>query len=307
MAKKTPCTIPEPASIAAIQQIALKEPDHQRQEIAEYVEWQVNKGSETQYKVLHLERIKSEVVFGTEHIVWDVYTDEPGRWWVITGPTNLYSQQAFPSLDYTLSFHVGVMARIAARDAKRAPPSRKDRLRSTWRRWETATEALDFARESEDFQAVGMRCRETLVTLVKVLQKDIELPDGTERPKAADFVNWFLHIAQHFARGSRNEHVRSYLKATSRETWQLVNWLTHTSKASLHEAHLALDATSNLLGMTSLVVIQAESEAPRTCPACNSYRIVAIYKPDLGRDPPYVSLCESCGWNNQDEDEADSS
>jgi hypothetical protein len=146
-----------------------------------------------------------------------------------------------------------------------------------------------------------MRCQETLVGLVKALQKDIELPEGTERPKAADFVNWFPHIAQHFARGARNEHIRSYLKATSREAWQLVNWLTHTSKASLHEARLALDATSNLLGMTSLVVIRAESEAPQTCPACSSYRIVAVYDPDLGRDPPYVTLCESCGWNNHDE------
>jgi hypothetical protein len=302
--KKTPCTIPQAASMEAIRQVALKDPDHQRQEIADYVEWQVNKGAETDYKVVHLERIKSEVVFGTEHVAWDVHTDEPGRWWVITGPTNLYSQQAFPSLDYTLSFHVGVMARVASRDAKQAPPSRKARLRSTWRRWETATEAVDFAHEAEDFQAVVMRCRETLVSLVKALQNDIELPEGVERPKAADVVNWFSHIAQHFARGPRNEYLRSYLIATSRETWQLVNWLTHTSKASLHEAHLALDAVSNLLGITSLVVIQAESEAPQTCPACNSYRVVAVYEPDLGRDPPYVSLCESCGWNNHEESDA---
>lgn len=301
MAKKTPCTIPKPASIAAIQKVALKEPDHQRDEITTYVEWQLNKGADTQYKVVHLDRMKSEVVFGTEHVAWDVHTDEPGRWWVITGPTNLYSQHEFPSLDYTLSFHVGVMTRVGARDAKRAPPSRKDRLRSTWRRWETATDAIDLAREAEDFQAVSMRCRETLVSLAKALQKDVKLPDGADIPKAADFVGWFSHIAQHFVRGPRNEHVRSYLKTTSKETWQLVNWLTHTSKASLYEAHLALDATSNLLGMTSLVVIQAESEAPQTCPVCNSYRIVAVYEPDLGLDPPYVSLCESCGWSSYEE------
>lgn len=303
MAKKTPCTLPGPASIAAIQQIALKEPDHQRKEIAEYVEWQVNKGREVPHKVVHLERIKSEVVFGTEHVAWDVHTDEPGRWWVITGPTNLYSQHEFPSLDYTLSFHVGVMARVASRDAKRAPPSRKDRLRSAWRRWETATDAIDSAQESEDFQAVGMRCRETLVSLVKALQKDIVLPEGVERPKAADFVNWFAYVAQHYAAGSRNEHVRSYLKTTSRDTWQLVNWLTHTSTARLHEAHLALDATANLLATTSLVVIHAESGAPDTCPACHSYRVVAVFEPDIDRAPPYVSLCESCGWNNYDEDD----
>ncbi len=279
MPRKTPHTIPKPVSVAAIQKVALKEPDHQREEITEYVEWQLNKGSDTRYKVVHLERMKTETVFGTEHVAWDVHTDEPGRWWVITRPTNLYSQHEFPSLDYTISFH-------------------------TWRRWETATEAVDLAKETEDFQAIGMRCRETLVSLAKALQKDVKLSEGTAPPKVADFVTWFPLIAQHYARGPRNEHVRSYLKATSRETWQLVNWLTHTSKASLHEAHLALDATSNLLGILSLVVIRAESAAPQTCPKCNSYRIVAVYEPDLGIDPPYVNLCESCGWNSHENADA---
>jgi hypothetical protein len=45
------------------------------------------------------------------------------------------------------------------------------------------------------FRPVGMRCRETLVSLVKELQKDVKLPEGTETPKAADFVTWFSHIA----------------------------------------------------------------------------------------------------------------
>lgn len=288
----------------AVQQVALKDPEHQRTAISDYVEWQVNKGADTDYKVVHLERIKSETVLGTEHVAWDVHTDEPGRWWVITGPTNLYSQQAFPSLDYTMSFHVGVMARVGARDAKRAPPSQRDRLRATWRRWETAAEAIDLAQEAEDFQAVGMRCRETLVSLVKALQKDVVLAPDVEAPKAADFVSWSSHVAEHYAKGQRNEHIRGYLKSTSKEAWQLVNWLTHTSKANLHEAHLALDATSNLLGMFSSVVINTEAAAPKTCPSCGSYRMASVYEPDIGRDPPYVNLCESCDWNDANETEA---
>ena len=145
-----------------------------------------------------------------------------------------------------------------------------------------------------------MRCRETLVSIVKALQKDIELPQGVDRPKAADFVNWFPYIVQQFAGGSRNVRIRSYLNTSSKEIWKLVNWLTHTSKASLHEARLALDATSNLLGAISLVVIQGESKSPRTCPTCGSYRVVSVYEPDIERDPPYVNLCESCDWNDFD-------
>lgn len=163
----------KPVPLAAIQKGVLAEPDHQSKEIVEYVQWQLNKGSDKENKVTHLEKIKSEVVFGTEHVVWDVHTDEPGRWWVITSPTNLYSQVEFPSLDYTLSFHVGVMARVASRDAKKAPDQRKERLRSTWRRWENAAESLDQAEEREDFQSIGMMCRETLIELVKSLQHEV--------------------------------------------------------------------------------------------------------------------------------------
>lgn len=303
MSRKTPpCELPSAPTFVAIQKVTMKdESEHERTRISEYVEWQVNKGADTEYKVVHAERIKAETVFGQEHVAWDVHTNEPGRWWVITGPTNLYSHKEFPSLDYTLSFHVGVMARVGARDAKRAPSGRKSRMRTPWRRWETAASAIDLASEAEDFQAVGMRCRETLVSLGKALQKDFSLPEGVDSPKAADFVGWATHAADHYAKGARNERIRGYLKAISKETWQLVNWLTHTSRANLHEAHIALDATSSLLAMYSAVVMNTEAEPPKACPACGSYRIESVYEPDIGREPPYVNVCESCEWNDFDE------
>ena len=82
-------------------------------EIAEYVEGQA-RGEET---VQNVERVKTEYVMGTPYEIWDVSTDKD-RWWVITNPTNLYSQKHFPSLDYTLSFHVGLMMRVMSRSAK---------------------------------------------------------------------------------------------------------------------------------------------------------------------------------------------
>ena len=289
-----------PVSLEAIKQGVISDPEHQAKEITEYVEWQLNKGTDTEQKVTHLEKIKSEVVFGEEHVVWDVHTSEPGRWWVITSPTNLYSQVEFPSLDYTLSFHIGVTARVSAKQAKLAPDERKDRLRAAWRRWENAAEALDKSRESEDFQAIGMMCRETLVDLIKSLQSEITLSEKQEKPKAADFLGWSELMISHFASGQRNKHIRSYLKSIAKETWHLVNWLTHTSKASLHEAHIAHDATANILGTFSLVVIKGEANSPESCPKCKSYRIVSVYEPELELENPYVNLCESCGWNSYD-------
>lgn len=109
----------------------------------------------------------TEHILGHDHDCWDVHTNKD-RYWVITGPTNLYSQHYFPSLDFTLSFHIGVSARIMS--LQRGAPSRahKSRFTPVWRRWEQAAESYDEAEEAEDFQAVGMRCRETLIQFVRV-------------------------------------------------------------------------------------------------------------------------------------------
>ena len=79
---------------------------HSERDIADYVEGQTHDEI-----VQHVEKIKQEIVLGDKYEIWDVITDK-NRWWVITNLTNLYSQQHFPSLDYTLSFHIGLMMRL---------------------------------------------------------------------------------------------------------------------------------------------------------------------------------------------------
>lgn len=295
--------LPGPVSMAAIQSGVLQDVrGHELDRIRQYVEWQSNKGrprNRKKVKVVHLELVKSESVFGRRHDAWDVHTNETdSRWWVITEPTNLYSQHEFPSLDYTISFHIGVMARVASRDAKAGPDAQRDRFKSAWRRLENAHESLDGAAEAEDFQAVGMRCREALVDVAKSLQGAVSLEAGTEEPKAADFKGWLTHLAAHFATGKRNEHVRGYLNNAGKEVWQLASWLTHTATASIHDARIVVEATTAFVTLLGLVVMRHEAGAPQRCPDCESYRLASVYEPDLDIDPPYVNLCESCGWNS---------
>jgi hypothetical protein len=76
--------------------------------IQEYVESQAN-----DEVVQHAEKVRSEHLFDRDFDCWDVHTNRD-RYWVITSPSNLYSQKYFPSLDFTLSFHIGVTARIMA-------------------------------------------------------------------------------------------------------------------------------------------------------------------------------------------------
>jgi hypothetical protein len=76
---------------------------------------------------------------------------------VITAPTNLYSQKLMPSLDYTLSLHIGVTARMASAQPVDVNALEQIVMADAWRRREQAAELLNKADEAEDFQAVGMR------------------------------------------------------------------------------------------------------------------------------------------------------
>ena len=88
---------------------------HSEMDIARYVEHEAQ--DET---VQHVERIKREVVLGEVYDIWDVITNKD-RWWVINNLTNLYSQKHFPNLDYTLSFHIGLMTRLKSRSEGSMP------------------------------------------------------------------------------------------------------------------------------------------------------------------------------------------
>jgi hypothetical protein len=51
-----------------------------------------------------------------------------------------------------------------------------------WRRWEQAGEALNEAEEAEDFQSVGMRCRECLIVMVRTLSTPDTLRSARASP-----------------------------------------------------------------------------------------------------------------------------
>ena len=290
------CTIPGPVSAEALNKGVIKKVKHEELAITEYVEWQA-----PDEKVLYLEKVASEALFDRRLDAWDVHTDK-ARYWVITSPTNLYSQELFPSLDYTLSFHVGVTTRMMADREAPVPDEERDRLANVWRRWTQAAEALDEAEEAEEFQSVGMRCRECLVALVRAVASDAMVLAGQVPPKASDFIHWSELIANSIAHGSSAEEIRGYLKSTSKSTWQLVNWLTHAANAVKFDAFMSVEATENVLTIFSAALIRYERGISDRCPKCSSYKITSVYRPDLDIDPPYVSACNSCGWMDIPED-----
>ncbi len=182
--------------------------------------------------------------------------------------------------------------------APAVPDEQRDRLATAWRRWIQAAEALDRADEAEEFQAVGMRCRECLLAMARDIANDGMVPKEEEPPKGSDFIHWSALIANHIARGSSNSRIRSYLKATAKEAWELVAWLTHATNASRMDGEFAVEATNHILTGFSVALVRFERGAPDRYPNCGSYRLVPDFRPELNVEPPYVTLCEACAWED---------
>ncbi len=276
----------------------MKSPERQKRNVSEYVEMEA-KGE----KVKRAEKVSSERIYDLNHEVWDVETDKD-RYWVITEPTNLYSHSDFPSMDYALSFHIGLMSRMSASQHTNASDEDVYRTPKTWRQWEQAHEALEMAEEAEDFQAVGVRCREVLITLVEELETNKLIKDKNSDIKNADVKGQLAATYDILASGNGMRKIRAHLKTNSDSTWELVSWLTHHKNAVRDDAKYVMDATEQLILNTLSIVVLNEKQKPKRCPKCKSYRVISDFRSELmfKVKNPYVKLCEVCGWeDNQPE------
>ncbi len=268
-----------------------KRDPHSEADIAQYLEIEAHGES-----VKHVEKVKEEIVAGEVYEVWDVVTDKD-RWWVITNMTNLYSQRHFPSLDYTISFHIGLMLRVASRPrgASSDDPSPFD---DVFRRREQAEDRLDTAIEPEDYQAVGMQLRECLISLVSALRRRVKPDPATERPQDANFVAWSALLIEEVCPGSPNKELRQYLKGTAKDTWQLVNWLTHDRSANKTAAGIALHGCDTIVGHYVSVFDRERVDRTEQCPLCKSRQVRQHFDPSIGLDGDYFASCGKCGWNS---------
>lgn len=159
----------------------MKQLEHQVRRISEYVEAQA-----FPEKVTHAERMMQTKVMGQAHEVWDVRTDQD-RYWVVTNMTNLYSQDEFKSADYALSFHLGLMLRLMERDRSDPEPDIERVSFRAWRKHEQAVDAYNAAGEAEQFQTVGVHCREALIAFADELAEALDLDSVAHPPEGSRF------------------------------------------------------------------------------------------------------------------------
>lgn len=287
------CVLPpdHPVPAEHLHRYSVERDPFAEQDIADYVQSQARDES-----VSHVERVKREVVLGDPYEIWDVTTDQ-GRWWVITNPTNLYSQQHFPSLDYTLSFHVGLMARIRSRSGS-PDGNQQTPFDEVLRRLEQAEERFGHAIEVEDLQAIGMLLREGLISLTTAVHRRVPLPEGVETPQVANFTAWADALLNVLCGGGSNERLRQYLKSHAKETWQLVNWLTHSRSADKVSTEIAIHACAATLRTFIQLLERERTGGKEECPSCRSRNIRTFFDIDIPPDGDYFLSCGACDWHN---------
>jgi len=287
------CVLPpsQPVPPEQLKRYSVERDPFSEQEIADYVRSQAR-----DEEVLHVERVKSEIVLGDTYDIWDV-TTEKDRWWVITNPTNLYSQRHFTSLDYTLSFHIGLMMRVQSR-ASALDGNEPTPFDEVLRRQEQARGRFESAVEVEDYQAVGMLLREGLISLVAVLRRRADLPRELNYPKDADFIGWTDVLMNQLCGGGSNKELRQHLKNTAKEAWQIANWLTHARRADKTSGAIAIGSCETIAGHFIRILERQRSGEIEECPTCKSRDIRSYFDADIQSDGDYFLRCASCDWNN---------
>src|SRR6266480_26721 len=201
----------------------------------------------------------------------------------------------FPSLDYTLSFHVGLMMRMRSRERPSDEPTPFDEV---FRRQQQAHTHLDAAVEVEDLQAVGMMLREGLLSLLAAVRRRVEIPAEAAHPKDADFIAWSDLLMDRLLPGDSNKDLRSYMKGAAKRTWQVVNWLTHAHSATETAASISTQACDVLVGHFISLVEREQIDHTEKCPNCKSRDIRSHFDPAIGADGDYYLTCGACEWSS---------
>ena len=160
---------------------------------------------------------------------------------------------------------MGITQQISSRQKPSAGGEDIERAPRSWRIWEQAVSAVEHAQEAEDFQAVGLRLRETLTTLIQEIG---EPQDDSVRSdiKKADFLAGLDLVASRIAAGRSQQRIRQLLVTTGTSCWHLTNWLTHYKNASLIDAQIALHAVAHFSAPTLLVLVRFARSVRARCP-----------------------------------------
>lgn len=273
-----------------------------KKEIEEYVLWQSN----NEFNVVNIKPEREFHDLGTTVKVWNVKTDGPDDIWVVEGgeiPMNLYTQKEFFfSSDEVYSFHVGIITRMRTRDTFEpeqfidAVSLNKDIAAVLYRKLKNVVGLLDVSKEVEDFQSIGVQCREILIELTNDIYEE-HMCEG-EQPKGSDFKAKSGYFVKYYLNGSDNKDYRSYIKKMTEATWDYANKITHSKKATFYEASTIVTLCTSLVSLYENIRHKVMDPLSQyLCKTCKSkkLKIVGDESNDEGLVSKLILKCDDCG------------
>jgi hypothetical protein len=274
------------------------------EDVVQYVESQYK----TECKVLSA---KPEQYFNDmdeEVRVWNVKTDLVGALWVVEGdtmPMNLYSQEAYYfSADEVYSFHIGLMERMYKSSSEYKPEDFVEAITlengiapQLFRKLKNIATLIDSAVEIEDFQAIGVQCREVLIELGNYIYF-AEMAGEGEQPQASNFKRKAELFIKFYLTGSENSDYRSIIKKLTESTWEYACKITHSSSTTFYEASTCVTLCTSLVGVYENIRQKVfDPISQYKCKVCKSKRLKPV--DDEVRDDGIVIKwflqCEECG------------
>jgi hypothetical protein len=247
--------------------------------------------------------IKCEETFSdldNEINVWNVKTVKEAFWVVEgdTAPMNLYTQNGhYFSADEAYSFHIGITQRLSKRHQDNFKhiidelPLDIERIKSISRKLNLASDKLSVDLEPEEFQSIGLICRESLIDLSKELCKRNEDLIKEKGFKSSDFKNVSSEFIDLYISGSNNADLRNYSRKVTEIAWNYSSIIVHSPNKTYPDVKIALLFTSmavSLLENLFLKYIGFDNE--RSCDLCSSKKISII---EVAKNK-FIVICNSC-------------
>lgn len=278
------------------------------EDVKKYVEWQ----SQGKCTVLSAKTEQHFNDLGVDVYVWNVKTDTDGDWWVVEGdnvPMNLYPQSAYYfGADEAYSFHMGLMQRMSRSQEDYNPEDFINGVTlgaeiapQLFRKLKNIAALIDTAKEIEDFQSIGVQCRETLIELGNHLYNPM-MAGNEDQPQASNFKRKCELFIKFYLRGSENSDYRNIIKKLTEATWDYANKITHSRSATYYEVSTCTTLCISLVGVYENILQKVfDPLSQYHCSECQSKKL-SISGDDSDEDGIVQKLylhCEECGATTQ--------
>lgn len=218
---------------------------------------------------------------------------------------NLYSQDAlYLTADEVYSFHVGLMNRMmrareeyTSEDYIKAATLGIEITPVLLRKLRNTADKLENAREIEDFQAIGVQCREILIELGNAIYMP-GMEGEEEQPQKSNFKKKAELFIKFYLNDSENSDYRSYIKKITEATWDYANKITHSQNTTIYEASTCIALIISLVSIYENIQHKIFDPISQfICKNCKSKK-VTISGDEHGEDSIVTKLyikCEECG------------